>query len=851
MLGARLFTRSEGNPFVVEETVKDSLDRGDIFRDGTKWRGRGVGDFALPESVVDTILARLGRLRPDYLEVLRAASIMGHGFDLAILVGLTAREVDEVRDALRVALAEQLISEDAGQPGRFRFRHALTREAVYQDMMQPDREALHARAAEVLLDLREVSAAERAHHLLAAGRWGDAVPVCLEAAAEAMSRRGAAEAVELYQKALPLVHDAIQRGELLCHLGTAYWWSAKPELAMRPLADGLELLAPGTPRASLAPARLTLGRVLEELQRNDEAAEQYEIVKEAIGAENGRTAAEVRVRLADVHMNRLEAHACRLLAEEAARIARESGDDDVRLEAQLFVGVATAATGSVGQGLASLEESYREARRSQMDTVAAEALARSIIILHWSGRVGEAQVLARQMASLDAGPWIEYRARYWTSYLEAYGGDLARAAEGLEELRDSAREWGMRRWVGHAEDELANIYVDLDQLEDAAAIVPATDPGLSRFQELVILYTRLRLATARGVPESEIDGVRALGRLGPISPRYVLTVEAAVELALSAGEKDLAEAVIANATKHGGYQGNPWFTRAQARIASSARMSDEAVELLDAARNGFRSGGYPLEEARTLLLLGEVLAAAGQRQLAVARLSEAVAGAAACAAVRVGRLAAAGLRQLGVTVEPDRPSPRSGARSAPQPLGEQYVTVVFADVRGFTRMTALEAPEEMSARMSAFYRWARREVERRDGVIDEFRGDSVMATFNAEGKTLGHGQSAVEAAVALRDKAALMHLELGTGISVGPAVVGSDEKGGLTVIGEVANRAARLQAEAAGGEILLDEEALRRARQWLQSEGHMTSSRVLALKGIDEPVRAAVISKAGPSRDRG
>jgi adenylate cyclase len=188
---------------------------------------------------------------------------------------------------------------------------------------------------------------------------------------------------------------------------------------------------------------------------------------------------------------------------------------------------------------------------------------------------------------------------------------------------------------------------------------------------------------------------------------------------------------------------------------------------------------------------------------------------------------------------------KDSSSSRPDTVTERLVTVLFADVRGFTPMTARTAPSDMAERMATFYRWARQEVERHHGLVDEFRGDSVMATFNISTPRLDHTRQAIEAAVALRDKAALMDLPLGAGVAVGPAVVGGmTQDRRVTVLGEVANLAARLQSAAGPGEVLMDPEAFRRVAGWLEDSGQEAELRRLDLKGISDPVNTSVLRAA-------
>jgi class 3 adenylate cyclase len=175
--------------------------------------------------------------------------------------------------------------------------------------------------------------------------------------------------------------------------------------------------------------------------------------------------------------------------------------------------------------------------------------------------------------------------------------------------------------------------------------------------------------------------------------------------------------------------------------------------------------------------------------------------------------------------------------AAPEPAiaaGERLVTSLFADVRGYTQIMRDGAPEQVADQIATLHRWAAAEVARRHGIVDKFAGDAVMATFNAVGARVDHATLALEAALALRDKAALADLPVGVGIASGPAVVGRGVGGAnMSVLGTATNLAARLQTAAAGGEILLSDEAYRRVEAWLQERGLDARREELELKGFD------------------
>ena len=121
-----------------------------------------------------------------------------------------------------------------------------------------------------------------------------------------------------------------------------------------------------------------------------------------------------------------------------------------------------------------------------------------------------------------------------------------------------------------------------------------------------------------------------------------------------------------------------------------------------------------------------------------------------------------------------------------------------------------------------------------------------MATFNATGARLDHTELAAEAALALRDKAALLDIPIGIGIAVGPAVVGRAVAGtNVSVLGATTNLAARLQSAAGAGEIVLAEEAHRRLDGVARRPRASARSReLLELKGFAEPQPAYRLTAA-------
>jgi adenylate cyclase len=139
---------------------------------------------------------------------------------------------------------------------------------------------------------------------------------------------------------------------------------------------------------------------------------------------------------------------------------------------------------------------------------------------------------------------------------------------------------------------------------------------------------------------------------------------------------------------------------------------------------------------------------------------------------------------------------------------EREVTVLFADLSGFTRIAENMAPRDVTAMLNQLFGFLTEEVFREGGTLDKFIGDAVMAFFGAPLDQPDHAACAVRAARALmarleafnasRDPAARLGLRIG--INSGPVIVGdvgAQERRDYTVIGDTVNVASRLESSVA------------------------------------------------------
>lgn len=159
-------------------------------------------------SLREAVHDRLRPLRPHHREVLLRAAAIGREFDTDVLVESSGSTPARVRGALRAARAQQLIEPVGELPGRFRFRHALTRDAVYGELIAAQLRPLHreiASALERLASRRGSDLDELAYHWWAAGD-ADRGAFYNEAAGDRAANLHAAEdAIRSYRRALDVL----------------------------------------------------------------------------------------------------------------------------------------------------------------------------------------------------------------------------------------------------------------------------------------------------------------------------------------------------------------------------------------------------------------------------------------------------------------------------------------------------------------------------------------------------------------------------------------------------------------------------------------------------------------------
>ncbi|MEU4776278.1 AAA family ATPase [Micromonospora sp. NPDC023644] len=639
--------RTQGNPFFIEELAA---------------AGDPMGCATLPETLRDLLLARVDRLPDAAQRVLRMAAAGGTRFAHQLLAEVAGLPEPELEDALRAAVAAQLVVADP--EGDYEFRHALVREAVHDELLPGEHARLHARwAAAIEAQPHLVAAgrapAETAHHWYAAHDHPRALVTARTAARAAADRYAYAEQSRLLERVLELwelVPDAAERldmdhlavlEETIAAATTAGDYQRALTLTRAALAD-VDVGAEPLRAARLLDRR---GRMLAMLGKSDGAAELREAYRLASGGPDGPE----RVRLlADVaaQLFRLDPEQVGTLAAEAAEAVEALGDDLELLPTRITLLCRTEA--SPERRLAGLRLAEERARAAGSAPALVGALVHLSDVLFELGRYAEsadaaaagaaearrvgvsrstgAYLLSNQAEALIAlGRWDEADA----ACAEAARIDLP-GVSGLHWLQLRA---GLR---------LARAHPAAEELVDRALAFLAR-PYLWPNHRLPLRELRIEAALAADDPAGAVRAAHAAladERL-PQLPREGWPVLSAVaRTAARSGDAELAGAVSAHAAalpaRH------PAERAHAAQVAALLAASGEELPAWRTAVVAWRADGQPYPLARALLSLAEAAAAVGERDEVAAAVAEAAALADGLGAAPLAEQAATLARRVGL-----------------------------------------------------------------------------------------------------------------------------------------------------------------------------------------------------------
>jgi tetratricopeptide (TPR) repeat protein len=573
---------TEGNPFFLEETVRELVETGVLAGEhGARRLARPLGSPEIPPSATAILAARIDRLEPDDKRLLQAASVIGHDVPFPLLRAIADEDEDRLRQGLAQLQAAEFLDETRLFPElEYRFRHALTHEVAYESVLHDRRRRLHARIAAALEALAAAGPREQverlAHHALAGELWEKALAYARLAGEKAFAASANREAVTCFTQALRALEHLPRTAAML-------------EQALDVRLDIRNALHP-----------------LGEFERIIAVLGEAEALADEVG--DGRRGGRVAAFKTQYFWWSGDYAAALASGERALRLADENADLAVRILASYFLGNVHHALGEYARAMELLRHCVAlltgERRHERFGVPGHPAVLCRFYLSLCLAELGEfAEGLAkaeeaRSIAEEVENPFSLTQAHFALGFLSLRRGDLAAAIPPLERALDVCQRWQIPIWFPRVASCLGSAYAMAGRLEEG----------------LHLLEQATAAAEARG-----------------LLVRHVLSIVWLGEAYLRAGRADealtQARRAHALAEQHREHGHAAWALRLLADIAARHPGTglDPAGELYVRARElGASLGMRPLV-AHCLLGLGSLHRQGGDR----ARFAEHLAAAAA------------------------------------------------------------------------------------------------------------------------------------------------------------------------------------------------------------------------------
>lgn len=348
-------------------------------------------------------------------------------------------------------------------------------------------------------------------------------------------------------------------------------------------------------------------------------------------------------------------------------------------------------------------------------------------------------------------------------------------------LSQRVRELNTLYQVGKSVTALVSMERLLPRIVDAAVRVVGAEQGnllLHEGGQLVCRAIRLN-GDAQARPANEFSSDRLAWEAFRTQKPLVLSPE---ELARARSQNPMLPAAVA---------------------CTPLRVGERIMGVLSVEKVSAEADPFTPQEGALLEMLGDYAAIAIENARNYAALREATARETQTLRAAFERYVAPSVVER-VLQNPEAMAPGGRRRE---------VSVLFADVRGFTTFSERAQPEDVVSLLNEYLSIATDVIFSREGMLDKFMGDAVMAVFNAPEEQPDHAYRAVETALALQRAIAERNaraggegFEFGMGVHVGEAVVGNvgaRKAMNYTAIGDTVNVARRLQERALPGQILV------------------------------------------------
>ena len=493
-LERRLIEKTAGNPFFIEEIVRDLVDRKDIAVTGDTCRStRPIDQMEIPDTVQGVLAARMDRLKGDLKRIVQVASVIGREFPYGILQDVMEFD-DSLKDHLTSLEHLEILYEKTLFPEReYIFKHALTREVAYESLLKQRRQEIHGRIARAMEDRYKDRIEEMceilAHHYKRSGKAEEAVKYLLMAGEKSNHQDAVQAAAEFFGQAL----DLSEKEGL----------SLSPEKEIR--------LYRGLGRASISIG--SIGKGGEALKKAIELTRQHGLVpleKKAL-----RQFGAISGLLPDREDTEQ-------ILKTALSRAQELEDKPLQIHLLACLGLNTAIYGDPYKGLEIVLEAERIGKESGKPPTVLMARYFRSMLERWQGNPKETIRLTegmletmRSLSSLAIFSGIVYLRGLAMA-------EIGRIEESLDLLRQGilvCEKFGVTLRLGSLYNSLGYAYAQIYQTEEAWRCNLESEKIARRMMQKYPLGNRLYAETVAQATVNLIENLLDLGRLEEATQR--------------------------------------------------------------------------------------------------------------------------------------------------------------------------------------------------------------------------------------------------------------------------------------------------------------------------------------------
>jgi class 3 adenylate cyclase len=775
-----LFERTIGNPFFIEEMLRVLIDQGDLYQESGGWARRDLSQIELPMTVRETLLTRVRSLQPHEVEFIHVAAVAGQRLDLEVLAAAIGQPMDVVEGIVGNALALQLLSElHEKRGGSYGFRHAVTREALIEEMVGADRRLAHRRVAQAIEQVHggnlQPYVIELADHYHASGSDEQAIKFGRQAAAAAAASFAIDEAGRLYGRTLALLPDpSPERVGILLDAATIAIQATDRRLAVSLAAEARGLAHASGDRFGEMGANVLLARD-RSLAGDTPGGIPY--LREALELVRGVDEfheAMARDRLARdlTRIDRVQ-EALALLAESFDVAERSSN-----YESLVSMHVTAMLNSPYGPEFEQhLEAGRRAARQCGSLKPEFEICQAAGYVTLWCGDFTRSMELFTRALDLRESflPHDRYtEAGYaWLLALMGRYDESAAACSGSD---DSTAPTRMVALTALCEIAQRRADLSIDRLLDEF-LTTGTHSGETQRSVPALSARARRLLTLEGASAASSEfwnvlevttSARGRGSHWLFSPDY------AMALAREGDEAELArwaEAVGAVTENDPQPHNRAADALVQGLVKLLQRDFDAARELLSASASGYRTMGCPAREVEALIATSNL-----ERRVGDFTASSVAAERALAIASGIGAS----------TLEEQATQAAKASRTT-----TVLTTVLFTDLVNSTVRLAELGDREWKHLLELHDAAVRRQLDRHAGREIKTTGDGFLATFDTPAE-------AIRCARGIRQSLESLGIEVRVGVHTGQCDLYGDDIAGIAV-----NLAARVCARGEAGQILV------------------------------------------------